>query len=606
MRNIINNTYLSKPLYIHFLNREMARSVNFQFKDIEIDRILKVILLSTSDPLYSSFAFIWEHSHILPRTTKTLSLLSKQKQLELVSNFATINEFISSCQSLYKYDADRYPMYFKSLPIDLLNIIPSILKEKSTTNFIASELLQFSENYKNDISDLLSESDWRNLEITQRAIYPLVYYRNESAITLSLFEKGLPESQIRINKYSIARLLSLIHLKHYMNFLGVEVPTGIKGLTYFDRVTNSFPIHDIDFLLLVFEYVGLTNEELDKPELLNKILQFRNTKIHLQFIQSIRYILNAAVFISSLRYSQYLITPRPLIRLILKNILANKHLYINKKQKRQNPLLDAYDEINKILLIAGGDPLFLQFNKYYNMNRVKVLLISATNLETKVIIDITENIYGLTMTRLHIKDHTIYALGTLEEIEIFLVQSEMGSETPGSVTLTANDVIEYLNPNCIISIGIAFGLKEKEQKLGDIIVSKQIRQYDSKKLIGKDRILARGDKVHASTRMLDRFRSGKIDWNNCNVHFGLILSGNTLVNSSKFRKFLLQLEPEAIGGEMEAGGIYTVCTKRKVEWIVVKGISDWGMDKNDKDQEIAITNSIKYVFHVLSNGGFAI
>ena len=65
---------------------------------------------------------------------------------------------------------------------------------------------------------------------------------------------------------------------------------------------------------------------------------------------------------------------------------------------------------------------------------------------------------------------------------------------------------------------------------------------------------------------------------------------------------MLALEPEAIGYEMEATGVYSAAALKHVEWIVIKGISDKGYDKNDDHQEEAATASARFTVHMLSLG----
>ena len=101
-------------------------------------------------------------------------------------------------------------------------------------------------------------------------------------------------------------------------------------------------------------------------------------------------------------------------------------------------------------------------------------------------------------------------------------------------------------------VGIAFGLKPGPQEMGDILVSRQIRDYKPRKVGINANNQLRGDLVTASIRPLDRFRMGAKYWPEPpHIHFGLILSGDDLVNNLEYRDQLHQFEPDAIGGEME-------------------------------------------------------
>jgi hypothetical protein len=120
---------------------------------------------------------------------------------------------------------------------------------------------------------------------------------------------------------------------------------------------------------------------------------------------------------------------------------------------------------------------------------------------------------------------------------------------------------------------------------------------------GQPKIILRGDRPHASPWLLDAFKNADLHWKGATVRFGLVLTGEKLVDNFDFREQLRVLEPEAIGGEMEGAGLYVACHDAKVDWILVKAICDWadGNKAVDRDarQAIAACNSAGFVLHVL-------
>jgi len=212
-----------------------------------------------------------------------------------------------------------------------------------------------------------------------------------------------------------------------------------------------------------------------------------------------------------------------------------------------------------------------------------------------------------------INEQAYFDLGVIGGKRTFLVQSEMGTGGPGGATLTVYDAMKTLSPHAVIMVGIAFGLRPDEQRLGDILISRQLLGYQVQK-IDTDRdereyIKARGDRPHASPHLLSHFQASVFDWSGPSVSFGLVLSGDLLVNNKNFRDKLLRLEPEAIGGEMEGTGIYSAASRQKVDWILVKAICDWadGSKDQDKDarQQQAAENAGRFLFHVLRHGWLA-
>ena len=88
------------------------------------------------------------------------------------------------------------------------------------------------------------------------------------------------------------------------------------------------------------------------------------------------------------------------------------------------------------------------------------------------------------------------------------------------------------------------------------------------------------------------------------LHFGLIMTGEKLIDNVDYRNQLKQFEPEGIGGEMEGAGLYVACRDSNVDWIMVKAICDWadgtkgGPDK-DAYQTTAAQNAALFVMHAL-------
>lgn len=98
---------------------------------------------------------------------------------------------------------------------------------------------------------------------------------------------------------------------------------------------------------------------------------------------------------------------------------------------------------------------------------------------------------------------------------------------------------------------------------------------------------------------------------NCKVHCGNFATGGVLLNNEAFVKALTTSNDyeDAIGGDMKAWGLFkaieTIATNSGVlmEWIVVKGICDWGFGKGDDFQPLAAAAASDLAFTVLSAPG---
>lgn len=232
-----------------------------------------------------------------------------------------------------------------------------------------------------------------------------------------------------------------------------------------------------------------------------------------------------------------------------------------------------------------------------------VLLITATDIETQAIFDLFPD-----RSKKVIDGRIYYNLGSVGIAKTFMAQSTGPGPTRAYSCIQA--AIEALSPQVVIMVGVAFGLYPEKQKIGDILVSSQIEDYDPQKIgTGPDeqpKIYARGNRVAASDRLLNRFIAGRHEWlAPPDVHFGLILSGSKLISHKGFRDELLRIAPEAIGGEMEGSSLYEAANSKHVEWVLIKAICDWAdANKNDNYQKQAAKNAARFVIEVVSQDQF--
>lgn len=244
---------------------------------------------------------------------------------------------------------------------------------------------------------------------------------------------------------------------------------------------------------------------------------------------------------------------------------------------------------------------------------VDVLLVTVTEVEANAVLALAKQVLGHEPSASFIGPKTYYRLGLIGQANTFMVRTEMGSGGPSGSALTVSDAIEVLQPSAIVSVGIAFGIDRAKQRIGDVLVSERLVNYELQRIgtrsRGTAKILPRGDRASASPRLLDRFRDGAMSWSEATVKFGLILSGHKLIDNLDYRNQIRKLEPESIGGEMEGAGLYDVAVREKVDWILAKAICDWADGKKaykkKERQELAAANAGRFVFHVLRRGGMA-
>ncbi|GAB4161487.1 MAG: hypothetical protein Fur0021_34660 [Candidatus Promineifilaceae bacterium] len=271
------------------------------------------------------------------------------------------------------------------------------------------------------------------------------------------------------------------------------------------------------------------------------------------------------------------------------------------------------DFIEQISIATKPEPVVIEAANRSSLNHitVDVLLVTVTRVEASSVLELLKEKYNREPNVYYISHKTYYDLGSIGGARVFMTRSEMGSGGPSGSATTVLEGIKELSPSAVIMVGIAFGVNYESQNIGDILVSRQILGYELQRIgTGEDNepiIKLRGDRVLASPRLLDRFRDGELYWDGARVEFGLVLSGEKLVDNLDYRSQLQKLEPEAVGGEMEGAGLYTAAYLQKVDWILVKAICDWADGSKHKDkiqnQRLAARNATSFLIHVIERGG---
>jgi nucleoside phosphorylase len=251
---------------------------------------------------------------------------------------------------------------------------------------------------------------------------------------------------------------------------------------------------------------------------------------------------------------------------------------------------------------AGNDPALVPDHTSESHSAVDLLLVTVNAYETDALMQAFQQSTGRAAEPVPIDDRLYRDLGVVNSTRCFHALSEMGSGGLGATQQTVDKAIRALCPQAVLSVGIAFGVNERKQKIGEILISRQLRLYDLQRRGAK--IILRGDKPHASTRLINFFDGfAQTTWEGAKAETGLILTGDTLVDDIDYRDQLITFEEEAIGGEMEGAGVYVSCQEHKVDWIVIKAICDWGDGKKSvrkkARQTKAAQSAMSFVMHAL-------
>ena len=190
-----------------------------------------------------------------------------------------------------------------------------------------------------------------------------------------------------------------------------------------------------------------------------------------------------------------------------------------------------------------------------------------------------------------------------KKIPVVIVQTTMGSNGDhGSYNETKKALSRLPNLKFIFAVGVCGGLKGV--KLGEVVVSKDLQDCSERKIEnGKMNIRSRvwplqDDSFYHFLSQADNTPE--------NTKCGMVLSANDLVKDANYQSMLREARPEAIALEMEGHGIAKACQEyrykgRKIEFLVVKGVSDLANEKKDDVwQPQAASNAVNVLCEVIT------
>jgi len=238
--------------------------------------------------------------------------------------------------------------------------------------------------------------------------------------------------------------------------------------------------------------------------------------------------------------------------------------------------------------------------------RPKVAIQVATQVELDEVLKTIKPLQGRNKILKITNGIETYYLGVFGVHAVVVVMSTMASIGITGSTLTAVALVNLWDPEYIILIGIAFGADSTKQKIGDVLVSESIIPYENQRI--GDEIIFRNSVPPASPILINRIRNAigwkfkRPDSTPVKLYLGPILSGEKLVDNLEFKKLLLNKFPTAIGGEMESSGLHSAAGRYNKQWIVIKGICDWGDGhKNKEHQQFAAASAISLCEFILND-----
>lgn len=570
--------YIDAPIFLHFINRELLETENARFSEIDIFNFIKVSLFLTDSYAFIGNALVWECYHLFPKAIKFLCDLEKNSLVYFVGGEQTLNSFLIKRRKLYEYDKKRYPIYFNDRISEKLWGRVPIKIDGDTTNILAKNLFELIINYENNCSDIRGFTN-KDIDIIYKQLG--VKLNRGVAITYSLFKKT---KMTPTGKNYIKKLIISYYTERYKESLNGKIIANIPGIPNYGIDDPVNICYDYQFNWMLLNKLKLIDDlEMGSKCDIERILKIKEAPFYRHLLIEIR---KFTLGIYSVYINEHIIP-----QIYLSRVLSNIYLHDYDVIRLCFELNDISKKLCSNVNFAKG---YLKMNDF----RRDILILTANSIEYKTARKVAKQ-YGFIYNEKILEQEDYSYTDCMEEnsVKVYIARTFMGSLNSA---MTVQQFDFSLNPKYVIMGGICAGLNPKKQKIGDILISDRICQYDFVKESSETRIL-RGDIITSNRFLRERFEYEAESWNKCNVDSGLIVSSSVLANSEKYINHVLDELPDALGFEMEGAGLIQSCQLLQDKWVLVKSICDWGHDKTDDSQAIAAENAFEFIFSTIRN-----
>ncbi|MCF6765452.1 5'-methylthioadenosine/adenosylhomocysteine nucleosidase [Thiotrichales bacterium 19S3-7] len=169
--------------------------------------------------------------------------------------------------------------------------------------------------------------------------------------------------------------------------------------------------------------------------------------------------------------------------------------------------------------------------------------------------------------------------GYINQHEVIICQSGIGKV---NASVTTSTMLHQYNPDLLINIGSAGGIG-KSIEIADIIIATELSYHDvdvtafgykQGQVPNMPQYYYPNNEIIQTIKNLDH---------TLRLKFGLILSGDSFINSSTAIKDIHLNFPHALALDMESTSIAQVCHKFNTPFIITRVISDHADNTSDSD-----------------------
>lgn len=239
-------------LFIYFLNRELYRSLDIEYLS-GVNEAIKTLLLGCGGKLYVPMSSLWEGVGYNDLDMILFRKIYDYGQIDIVSDCVTTQEFIEKNRQMYRFDKKRYRDVYFGKRIEFSSLLPTIIKDKSTTLGLSTKIQKWGDDDSNKL--VLPANDVNILQINKSKIVTINNEREDRALTVSLFRGKLKN---RVHDYAIARFLSVGYIEDYCAYIDGDIPTGVsRYLVYYDAIAKKAPYNSVPLIKTILMAVGI-------------------------------------------------------------------------------------------------------------------------------------------------------------------------------------------------------------------------------------------------------------------------------------------------------------------------------------------------------------
>lgn len=244
----------------------------------------------------------------------------------------------------------------------------------------------------------------------------------------------------------------------------------------------------------------------------------------------------------------------------------------------------------------------MKINAYksaYLFKRTEILIYLANSTEQKAFYDYIGQNLKRPLTSISI-DNTIIKFTKYNNYHLAIV---LGNEVGSIPAISVIEPIYKYFPNLlyIVNIGCCASMMDSiNANKQEVIFATTIFDGELRKELDENKKEYKHT-TNNTNSLTNRIKNAVLNLNikNVKLTIGPIISSSAIVNSSIYKNNLYNNFPYAEAIEMEGNGIATLAISKKIDWIILKGVSDNAKNKQGNKNQYQATQYASYVFFQL-------